>query len=250
MDLDLRRILHLGSLPYVVTSSDEDARDLLEAYGLTYLREEIQQEALVRNIGGFGRFLEIAAFQCGDLLNVSAIARDAAVSTRTVTDYYQVLEDTLIGAKLESWRRSPRARMIAHPKFYFFDTGVTNALTRRLTAKTDAPMMGRLFEQWIILETRRAIDYARSEARCFFWRTNHGAEVDLLIEKHEKLRLGVEIKFKNRVVGADLSGLRSFSEVEPEVPLVAVTTAQQSYRIGPVEVLPWGEYFDRIHEWI
>ena len=121
---------------------------------------------------------------------------------------------------------------VAHPRFYLFDTGVTNALTRRLTAEIDAAAMGRLFEQWIVLECKRAIDYARSEALCYFWRTNHGAEVDLVIEKHGKVRLAAEIKHRSRVTSADLTGLRSFREAEPNVPLVAVTTAPHSYKIG------------------
>jgi predicted AAA+ superfamily ATPase len=246
---DLDRTLRLGSLPAVVTSDESVAIDLLRAYSQSYLQEEIQAEALVRNLGGFARFLEVAAAQCGDLLNYSAIGRDAAIATRTVQEYFQILEDTLLGYRHQAWRRSPRARLVAHSKFYFFDPGVTNAINQRLTAGIDPALRGRLFEQWIILECVRHLDYASSEARIYFWRTNTGAEVDLLIERHGKVRLAVEIKAKKRIATADLSGLRSFAANHPRVPLIAVGLNPQEYRLQNVDVLPYTRFFERLPEW-
>ncbi len=139
---------------------------------------------------------------------------------------------------------------MAHARFYLFDTGVTNALNRRLTADLDSTLRGRLFEQWIVLELVRNLDYSGSEARLFFWRTNHGAEVDLLVEKHGKLRVAVEIKAKKRIAGADVVGLRTFSEAHPGVPLVVVALVPEEHRLGPVEVLPYERFLARIEEWI
>jgi predicted AAA+ superfamily ATPase len=138
--------------------------------------------------------------------------------------------------------------MVAHPRFHFFDTGVTNALLRRLTAPPDPVSRGRLFEQWVICETRRVLDYARSEARLFYYRTHNGAEVDLLIEKHGKLRLAVEIKSGRRVVSADLTGLRSFAEAHPKVARVVVTTAPRSHDLDLCQLLSVDEYLERIEE--
>ena len=247
---DLERTLRLGSLPAVVTAeSDDAALDLLRSYGDTYLHEEIQQEALVRNLGGFGRFLNVAAAQCGDILNASSIARDAAVATRTVLSYFEILEDTLLGLRLEPWRKSVRARLVGHPRFYFFDTGVTNALNRRFGAAIDPALRGRLFEQWIVLECARAIDNAQSEARLFYWRTNVGAEVDLVIERHGKLRAAIEIKSKRKVVPADFSGLRSFAAENPKVPLVVVAEVPAAARVGEVDVLPYRQFLERLPDW-
>jgi len=242
---DLERALRLGTLPPVVTGNEADAREILRAYADTYLREEIQAEAIVRKLGGFARFLDVAAAQSGELLNVSAVARDAALSAKSVQSYFQILEDTLLGFRLEAWRTSPRGRLVAHPKFLLFDTGVTNAITRRLGAELDSVARGRLFEQWIILECQRRLDYAQSEARIFFWRTNVGAEVDLLVEKHGKLRLAAEIKCSRTVASADLSGLRSFSESHPHVPRVVVSLVPQPYGLQGVEVLPWMEFLEQ-----
>lgn len=239
---DLDRNLLLGSLPAVVTGSDETARALLRTYADTYLREEIQAEGVVRNLGGFARFLDVAAAQNGELLNAAAVARDAGVASRTVQEYFQVLEDTLLGFRLESWRRSARARLVAHSKFYLFDTGVTNALNRRLTANLDAQSRGRLFEQWLVLECRKLIDYARSEARIFFWRTNHGSEVDIVVEKHGKLLAAIECKTSRKVVGADLGGLRAFAEENSAVPLFAVTPGAAPHRLDDVLVTNFEEF--------
>ncbi|MFO0874042.1 MAG: ATP-binding protein [Phycisphaerales bacterium] len=239
---DLERVLRLGSLPPVVAGNDQHARELLRSYADTYLREEIRAESLVRNLGGFARFLDVAAAQSGELLNVSAVARDAGVAARTVQEYFQILEDTLIGVRLQAWRRSIRARLVAHSRFYFFDTGVTNALNHRLTASIDSAARGRLFEQWLVLECQRLIDYARSEARLFFWRTNHGAEVDLLVERHGKLVAAVEAKTSRRIVGADLSGLRSFATENPGVPRFVVTPDAQPHRLEGVLVTNWKDF--------
>jgi predicted AAA+ superfamily ATPase len=239
---ELNRTLRLGSLPAAVTAGENEARDLLSAYGQTYMREEIQAEALVRNIGGFGRFLDIAAAQCGEILNYSAIGRDASLPTRTVQEYFQILEDTLLGFRLEAWRKSPRARLVAHPRFYLFDPGVTNALCRRLTAGLDPLTRGRLFEQWIILETWRLLDYLQFEAGLYYWRTNQGAEVDLLVERHGKLLMALEIKAKKRIAGADLSGLRSFSEAHPDVPRGIIAEVPEEFELEGCRVLPYQQW--------
>lgn len=247
---DLERALHLGGLPPVVTSPDEEAVEVLRSYAETYLREEVQAEALVRNLGGFARFLEVAAAQCGDILNYSAVGRDASLATRTVQEYYQILEDTLIGYRLDPWRKSPRARLVAHPRFYLFDTGVTNALNHRLKARPDRVLEGRLFEQWVVLECARMIDYLGSEARLYYWRTHMGAEVDLVVEKHGKIVLAVEVKAGTKVATADLTGLRSFGEAHPKVPRIVVSRMPQEYSLGDVSVIPYRRFLERIRDWL
>jgi predicted AAA+ superfamily ATPase len=161
-----------------------------------------------------------------------------------VQEYFQVLEDTLLGFRLEAWAKSPRARLVKHPRFYLFDTGVTNALTHRLTAATDPLVRGRLFEQWVILECLRLIDYLDLETRCYYWRTNQGAEVDLVFERHGRLVLAVEIKAKRRIAGADLSGLRSFGQAHPKVPRVVVCEVAEAYEVDGTEIVPWRTFFE------
>lgn len=242
----LDEALVFGTLPPVVGRSRQDKIDFLSAYVHTYLREEIQSEGLARNLGGFARFLDVAAAQCGDLTNYSAIGRECQLPTRTVQSYYDILEDTLIGLRLEPWRRSVRKRLSAHSKFYLFDLGVTNAIARRLTGGLDAVLRGRLFEQWVVLETARLLHYQYREARLFYWRTNHGAEVDLLIEQHGRLRAAVAIKATSHIAGTHLSGLRAFREEYPKAPCLLVCTAARAFELDRVHVLPWSTYLERL----
>lgn len=246
----LQKILQFGSLPAVFGYSREDQIDTLRSYTETYLREEIRAEGLVRNLGNFSRFLDLAASQFGELVSFSAIGRECQISTRTVQSYYGILEDTLIGLRLEPWTRSLRKRLVAHPKFYLFDLGVTNCLNRQLAAPPDPMRAGRLFEQFIVLETHRMLHYLHSEASLYFWRTNHGAEVDLLIEKYGKFMGAFEIKSNTRITGSHLSGLRAFRDEHPDVPLYVIARVGQPYRIDNVHIMPWTDYLDNIARYL
>lgn len=238
----LEDALRYGTLPAIFGKNDADKLDVLQTYAHVYIKEEIISEGIARNLGGFSRFLEMAAAECGELVSFSNIARECHLPVRTVQSYYEILEDTLIGFRLNPWSKSQRKRMSAHPKFYLFDSGVTNAVNKRLTSHFDSMIWGRLFEQWIILETYRLLHYSRSEANLFFWRTHHGAEVDLLIEKHGKLVGAFEIKHVEKVVGAHLSGLRAFREEHPKTPCYVVSLAKHAYDLNGIHVIPWRDY--------
>jgi len=247
---DLEEALRFGTLPAVHGRPDEEKADILGAYANTYLREEIQQEGLARNLGGFSRFLDVASAQCGELVNFSAFGREAGLPTRTIQSYYDILEDTLVGYRLEPVTRSARRRLVAHPKFYLFDTGVTNAVNRRLGGPPDAALRGRLFEQLIVLESMRMRSYLRSEARLFFWRTSAGAEVDLIVDRRGHPAAAIEIKAKRKIVGADLTGLRAFTDEYPRVPRVVVCEAPEPYELEDVKILPWKAFFQELPKFV
>lgn len=243
---DLEETLLFGSLPPIIDKNRKERADFLSTYVNTYLREEIQAESIVRNLGGFSRFLDMAASQSGELVSFSSTARECSLPIRTIQSYYEILEDTLIGFRLMPWRSSLRKRLAGHPKFYFFDLGVTNAINKRLTNHLDPGIKGRLFEQFIVLETDRLIHYRQSEANLYFWRTNHGAEVDLLIEKHGKIIGAFELKSSTQIAGAHLSGIRAFREEHPTVPCAVVCTAGHSYELDGVKILPWSGYLKQL----
>jgi predicted AAA+ superfamily ATPase len=247
-DFPLDEILLFGSLPAIYGRPKKEKIDILNAYANTYLREEIQNEGIVRNLGGFSRFLDLAASQFGEILSFSAIARECHLPIRTVQSYYEILEDTLLGLRLEPWRKSLRKRLVGHPKFYFFDNGVANAINHRLTASLDSSLKGKLFEQLVILETYRMLQYLQSEANLFYWRTNHGAEVDLLIEKHEKIIAAFEIKATANIAGPHLSGLRSFREDYPKVPCSVIARVDHAFEMEGVKILPWQTYLSKLPE--
>lgn len=243
---DLEHALRFGTLPPLLGLSPADTADTLRAYVEVYLREEIQLEGLVRNLGGFTRFLDLSAAYCGEILNFNSLAKESGLPHRTVQSYFEVLEDTLIAIRLPAWRQSPSKRLVSHPKVYLFDNGVTNALCGRLTTELEPALRGRLFEQFMVQETFRRLDYRGDDQRIYYWRTNHGAEVDLVIESAGRAVLAAEFKSRSSIDGADLTGLRSFQEDNPGTECVVVCTAPEPWRLGVAQVLPWRTYLKKL----
>lgn len=243
-DFSLNETLLKGSLPPLIQENYRDAFRTLRAYTNTYLKEEILDEALVRNIPAFSRFLTIAADQSGNIVNYSTIGRETGVNSKTVQGYYQILEDTLIAAKLEPYLKSMRKRLVRHPKYYLFDLGVINSITGRTSHEAiKAPMVyGRLFEHFIILEIIRYLSGQEYDFHCYHWRSSHGAEVDLVVEK-EGVTWAIEIKSISNVRAQDLRGLNSFMSDYPEVKPVCVSTAKLPYQLGEITVIPWKMLF-------
>ncbi len=243
---NLKEVLVRGTLPPVVGASTKDAFRTLVTYVQTYLKEEILDEALVRNIGAFSRFLELAGDQSGKIVNYSTFARDTGVSSKTIKGYYQILEDTLVALKLEPYLKSARKRLIMHPKYYLFDLGVINAICGRnsVSSVRGPSIYGMLFEHFIILETFRLTRYAEKPYRMYHWRSSHGAEVDLVIETPDSL-WAVEIKASSKISRADLTGLRSFvADYKKSKPL-CVSTTDTPYLAGDIPVIPWRFLFDK-----
>lgn len=203
--------LVFGTLPAVVTQTDDQARaDLLKAYTSIYIEEEIRAEALSRKIGAFGRFLELAARESGGSPNLSVLAREAGVSVPTVKEFYAILEDTLVAERVEPFTKNARKRLLATPRYYFFDLGVRNALARLpLTPELVNADHGRLFEHAVVLEIIRRIRLLGLDWRVHFWRTRAGAEVDCVIDTGECL-IPIEVKAGSSVRREGLKGLNHF----------------------------------------
>jgi predicted AAA+ superfamily ATPase len=249
---DLDRVLAFGSLPAVwtqVAARDEElARDLLNAYVITYLTEEVHAEALVRNLQGFQRFLDVAAAQFAEQVNLLGVSRDCQVAYATVREYYSILEDTLVGFFLPPFVKGVRKRMSLASRFYFFDNGVTRALLGRADGRPSPLELGRLFEQWIVQEVRRLGEVHRKDFKLYFWRTSHGAEVDLLVERQGKIALAIECKHKATLGSADLSGLRSLREAMPKVECVLVAPIQNAQKVDFATALPPQALMERLIE--
>jgi len=243
----LAHFLRFGSLPPVYIAESATGKiDLLNAYIDIYLREEIQAEGIVRKIGAFSRFLDMAASQFGEIVNYSTVARDCQQAVMTVKTYYEILVDTLIGFRLEPWRKSLRKRLSGHPKFYLFDNGVTNIINRYEGAISDPYLLGRLFEQFIVVETIKWIKTTQRMINLYYWRTNTGAEVDLLMEQEGKLKGAYEIKWSRTITTAQLTGLRSFQEDHPDVPCHVVCNTDEPYRLGDILVMNWKQFLQEL----
>ncbi len=208
-DLDLERILTFGLLPSIYLSSDPygDLRD----YVGTYLKEEIAAEALARNIENFSRYLKVAAKSNTQQLNYETIGNESQVPARTVREYFQVLEDTLIGSTLLPLKISRGRSTTTKPKFYFFDCGIVNALRQTKSLSSATPMYGELFEQFLYNEIRAYLSYSQSldDDTLNYWRTQRGEfEVDLVVNSE----IALEFKATTNAHSNDLKGLRALNE--------------------------------------
>lgn len=244
-DFDLKQALVFGTLPAIYDRNENEKKLILQTYAQTYLREEIQQEALVRNLGSFARFLSVAAAQFTELTKYQAIASECQVPASTVKGFYEILEDTLIGFRLYGWDKSPRKQLSTHPKFYLFDNGVTNSLNHLLGSELSPVVAGKLFEQWILHEVRARFAYAHSEHELFYWRTNNDMEVDLLIVHRQKILVAIEIKYSSNIQKPHLRGLKSFAKDYPTCPRFIVSRVTQPYDIDDITVLPWADFLEK-----
>jgi uncharacterized protein len=242
LPLVLDRVLQFGSLPRYYLEQHE-APLLLDAYVETYLKEEIQAERLVRKLEPFHRFLQLAAQMNGRLLNHTTIAKELRLSDQAVRDYYSILSDTLLGFSLPAWSRSVRKQLTAAPRFYFFDTGVLNAMKGEhiLKPNPSTRRYGELFESFIIAEFFRQNSYLSARRSFFHWRVSSGVdEVDLVIDMGLHIPpIAIEIKSAESVDSSDLRSLTSFKREFPDAELYCVCRTSHAYTEGDVEILPW-----------
>lgn len=242
----LDEVLRFGSLPALFNASDGLKYDILESYVHTYLKEEIQAEGIVRQLPAFARFLDVAAAGFTEILNYSNVARECGLSVRGVQGHYDILEDTMIGHRLPAWNKSIRQQLVAHPKFYFFDNGVSNALNHLLRDVSSPLTRGRLFEQWAINEIRAEMSYRRSDLKMHYWRTKGGVELDLVLAKMGEIILALEFKATGKIDRSHFKSLKIFREEHPQVPCYLVSEVRDPYEEDGITVCPFDKFFDEI----
>lgn len=243
-DFNFNQALSYGMLPKVTEFAAENSkRRFLEAYTLTYLKEEIWAEQLVKNLGPFRRFLEVAAQCNGKIINYSNIARDVDASDKTVKSYFSLLEDTLLGKLLEPFHHSFRKRLKSASKFYFFDVGIVRALTHMLNVPLveGTSYFGELFESFIIMECIKLASYYHSDYRFSYLMTADGAEIDLVVERPAKPLLLIEIKSGSQVKELDLANLRDFAKELDHCEAVCFSNDPLPRKVGNVMIYPWQE---------
>jgi predicted AAA+ superfamily ATPase len=194
---DIEHALKYGMLPDVHNKKDI-AQDILKSYVGTYLREEIQQEALTRNLDSFQRFLSVAAQVNGEIVNINNISRDCGVTRSTCQNYFDILVDTLVGNFLPAWQPKAKVRERAKPKFYFFDTGIVNALTNDFDfAERGSSVKGQLLETYILHELRAFSEYHNPNLKISYWRGQNQKEVDFIV-KYNSMQIGIEVKSSSK----------------------------------------------------
>lgn len=212
----------------------------LSAYIDVYLKEEIKEEALVRNLSAFQRFLEVAALTDGEIVNYNNIAQDCGISSNTVISYFDILEDTLIGYRIPAFAKVLKRRLVQAPRFYYFDVGIVNHLLHRKELIRGTVEYGHAFEHLVIQELKAWLAYSESNEQLSYWRTYTGLEVDAVIGD---ARVAIEIKSVEEVLPRHLKGLKAFAEDYQESRTIIVSMDPFSRRMGNIECVYVLDFF-------
>ena len=241
---DLQRALQIGLVPLVWNASDPAVT--LRAYASLYLREEVQAEALVRDIGAFARFLESISFSQASLLNLAEVARDCQVGRKTVEGYLDVLEDLLLSFRLPVFSKRAKRLLVAHEKFYYFDAGVYRSL--RPTGPLDRPeeIAGMALESLVAQHLRAWIDYRAAGETLSYWRTKAGTEVDFVVYGQDVF-WAIEVKHAAKISSKDMRGLRAFREDYPEATACLLYMGKERLAIDGVLCMPCDEFLAGLH---
>lgn len=242
---NLKRALMTGTLPAIWFSENPSAD--LDSYLNVYLKEEIREEGVVRNLPAFSRFLKVAALSSGELVNYASVASDAAVGEATVRAHFQILQDTLIGRSLEPFVETKKRKAIATEKFYFFDNGVRNFILGLDTIDRNSNQYGTCFETFIANELIAYLAYNHIHKELTFWRSTSQFEVDFLIGRTS----AIEVKATQRVTDKHLKGLRALAEEKIFRQLFVISEDPVSRTISDskhckIQIHPWNKFLKAI----
>lgn len=233
------RLLH-GSLPYVYLSSEPIEE--LAAYIANYLMLEVQTEGLAKRLSSFHSFLRGAALSNGQILNFAKLGNDCGLPSSSVRDYYQTLQDLLLGFMLPPWQKSQKRKAVSKSKFYFFDTGLANSLCGVRALNEHSDLYGKSFEHFIACEIRAYLSYSRRREPFAFWRSRQGREADFVIGDHT----AIEVKSSKRISKADLKGLKALSEERAFKSLLIVSRDKIPAKWGGISSMHWEVFLKKL----
>jgi uncharacterized protein len=235
--------LKLGTLPLVRDA--KAPRDVLRTYAALYVREEVQQEALVKNVGAFARFLEAISFSHAGVLNVSNVARESQVERKTVEGYVGVLEDLLLAFRVPVFARRAKRALVAHEKLYVFDAGVFRSLRPAGPLDRPAEIDGGALEGLVAQHLRAWIEYRGRGDGLHYWRTRSGVEVDFVVYGPSGLS-AIDVMNQATVRAADVKNLRAFLDDYPEASATLLHRGSERSRYGGVDCVPVGEWLSSL----
>ncbi len=239
-DLDLEKIMLSGMLPPHYLS--EKPLDLIRSYVADYLKEEIAQEAQIQRIPQFNEFLRVAALTSGELINYNNVARESGVSSKIVRSYFDILESTMLGFKIPSWKSSKTRRLIIAEKFYLFDVGLSNYIAKR-QPKEGTPEFGKSFEHFILMELRAYKAYRNPDMDITYWRTSTGYEVDFILADKQ---VALEIKSGKMVHDNDIRSLKALKEDGEVGHSLVVSQEKYAREIDGIKILPWQIFLEML----
>jgi predicted AAA+ superfamily ATPase len=246
-EFSLEHVIKYGLLPSVI--NHPDPKKYLESYVQTYIREEVVQEGLTRNIGAFARFLEVASFFQGQVLNVSEIARELSVNRLVVANYFDILDDLLLSSRITAFAQRAKRKVIAHHKFYFFDVGVYRTLCPMGPLDSQEKAEGAALETLFLQSLSAVNDYYELGYKIHFWRTQAGEEVDFVIYGPRGFH-AFELKRSATITSKSLKGLKTFGQDYPEAKLHILFLGKQKEYHGNITAIPLVEALKELPELI
>ena len=243
-EFDLLKALNRGLIPQHYDA--ENYRRSLAGYADDYLKEEVFDEGLTRNVAAFSRFFDALGFCEGEILNYSNVARDCGVDSKTVREYFQILVDTLLGVFLEPFsRRRSRAIVTRAPKFYLFDVGVAGHLAGRRISRTAGPEFGRALERFVLMELLAYRTYRERDFPVRYWRTKSGLECDFVLGRDGETV--IEVKGSARLRPDDLRAMQAYvDEHRPRTAVVVCNESAPRRTRDGIMVLPWERFLERL----
>lgn len=243
-EFDLKRALQNGLIPLVVTS--KDPQEVLRSYIALYVREEVQMEGMVRNIGGFSRFLETVSFSHGSVLNIANVARECEIERKVVEGYIHILEDLLLAFRVPVFTRRAKRATVRHPKFYYFDTGVFRSLRPRGSLDRPEEIEGSALEGLVAQHLIAWNAYRGELNKVYYWRTRSGTEIDFIIYGPEVF-WAIEVKNTAQIRDEDLNPLRTFKEEYPESQTYFLYRGKERLLRKGILCMPCTEFLQKLH---
>jgi predicted AAA+ superfamily ATPase len=243
VEFSLEKALTLGLVPLIIDAPNP--AETLKSYAALYLKEEVQMEGLVRNIGAFSRFLESASFSHGSILNVTEVARECQIARKSAEGYFTILEDLLLAFRIPIFAKRAKRHLSSHPKFYYFDAGVFRSI--RPSGPLDAPaeIDGAALEGLVAQHLRAWISYSGDRCDLYFWRTKSGNEVDFVVYGEDTF-FALEVKNASKLNKKSLTGLLAFKEDYPEAQVCLLYRGKERIKIKGILCVPCAEFLKKL----
>jgi len=247
-DFDLKSAISFGMLPQVFNlKNNEEKIRYLSAYIETYLKEEVMTEGMMRNLSSFARFLEVASFSVGSVLNMAEVARETMVSRKVVESYFEILDDLMLGIQIPAFTKRAKREMVLKPKYYFFDTGVYLAIRPKHVLDTESEIGGAALENLFLQHMLALVTNEVDRYDISYYRTVSGSEVDFVVQSKNKL-MAFEIKNSARYSSNWLRGLKQFGRDYPKADLFLLYTGREKMYVGNIQIIPVDEFLKDIRK--
>jgi predicted AAA+ superfamily ATPase len=240
-DFDLVQSLQYGHLPSLFSQHNFNKEDFLKSYITVYLREELIQEGIIRNVQSFAKFLESASFSQASVLNISNIARDVDKDPKVISDYFEILEDLLIAYRLPIFSRKGKRKTIKKSKFYFFDVGVYRAIRPTGPLDNTSDLNGHAFETLVFQEIKALNEYLNWKYDLSYWHTDRGQEVDFILYGKRGLH-AIECKCSATISATDLQSLILFKQDFKPAQLKMIYAGDEEMIINDVHIIPISKF--------